>query len=501
MHPELAARLLHTRNLPTPSGVALRVVALAEDPNVELADVANLLLRDPALAAKIMRTANSPLYATQRRVENLRQALTLLGLNGALTLALGFLLSRTLHRPGPPMAPDLVRIWQRAALCATICRVLATHLRMPRGEELMLAGLMRDIGALALAHLEPVLYAEVCRQARDEAELQALERARFGADRAEVGRAIARHWRLPDYLVLAIEESRNLPCSERFVTCVAVAAVVAEAWLAEDAVAARRRAGDALREHLGIERGGFAEILAQVSEAYPEISALFELERTPADPERIESLLEYARELMVLRNLSQLNESHRRAQDAERLVERARAAEEQARRDPLTGTYNRMRLEEVLQKEFDSAARYDWPLSIAFLDLDDFKLVNDRYGHLVGDEVLRNFARLVTRTLRTSDIVARYGGEEFLLVLPGTTAEAASAVLNRLLEIVARTPMAEAAGEVIHVTTSAGLATQGGTDQHASVQDLLRAADEALYAAKRSGRNRVLGEQPDASRA
>ncbi|HMM24785.1 MAG TPA: GGDEF domain-containing protein, partial [Pseudoxanthomonas mexicana] len=148
-------------------------------------------------------------------------------------------------------------------------------------------------------------------------------------------------------------------------------------------------------------------------------------------------------------------------------------------------------LEEVLEKEFDAATRHGWPLSIAFIDLDDFKQVNDRWGHLVGDEVLRNFAKALLRHVRSSDIVARYGGEEFLVVLPGIGEEAAAQVVRRILSEVSGVAMADVGGQPLHITFSAGLATQGALEQFRHVDDLLRAADEALYGAKREGRNRV----------
>src|SRR5690606_6153542 len=102
----------------------------------------------------------------------------------------------------------------------------------------------------------------------------------------------------------------------------------------------------------------------------------------------------------------------------------------QASRDALTGVYNRHQLHSRLEQEFEIAQRHGRPLSIAFIDLDDFKRVNDSHGHLVGDEVLRNFALALQGALRASDVIARYGGEEFLVILPNTTSAAAQAVLQ-----------------------------------------------------------------------
>src|SRR5690606_25489081 len=117
---------------------------------------------------------------------------------------------------------------------------------------------------------------------------------------------------------------------------------------------------------------------------------------------------------------------------------------------PLTGVYNRSQLESVLEKEFETSSRHGWPLSIAFVDLDDFKKINDGWGHLVGDQVLRSFASTLQKHLRSSDIVARYGGEEFLIVLPGTDERSALGVMRRILTEVGQEPMTRVDGRPLH---------------------------------------------------
>src|SRR5690606_36048581 len=114
-------------------------------------------------------------------------------------------------------------------------------------------------------------------------------------------------------------------------------------------------------------------------------------------------------------------------------------------------------------------------------------------GHLVGDQVLRQFAQTVQRTLRSTDLIARYGGEEFLLVLNYSSESSARQVLQRLLEEVSRTPMAIVDGQPVFITFSAGIATHNGEPENRfeSVHELLQAADDVLYGAKREGRNRV----------
>ncbi len=152
-----------------------------------------------------------------------------------------------------------------------------------------------------------------------------------------------------------------------------------------------------------------------------------------------------------------------------------------ARRDPLTGLPNRRALEEQLPQAMARARRGLSPLSVAILDIDHFKVYNDSHGHLAGDEVLRACAKAWDAALRAEDTIGRFGGEEFLVLLPDTSPEQATEVIERLR---AKTPMGQ--------SCSAGLACW---DYAESIDDLLGRADKALYLAKASGRNR-LAEAP-----
>lgn len=165
--------------------------------------------------------------------------------------------------------------------------------------------------------------------------------------------------------------------------------------------------------------------------------------------------------------------------------------EQLASTDPLTGLLNRRALMERLTAELDRAARYEHELVLLMVDLDHFKLINDTYGHLVGDEVLREMSRLLVSEVRTVDIVARYGGEEFVVVLPEQPLGGGTAFAERVRERVAATVFR--AGEVeggVRMTISVGIATYPGENLH-SADELIARADEALYRAKAAGRDRV----------
>lgn len=490
MRPELESQLSNCRNLPSPPGVALRIIELAQDPEVVMATAADAIGLDAALSARMLRIANSPLYASRRRVENLSQALTVLGLNATLTLALGFSLTRC-GTSTHPVAQE--RVWRRSVIAALACRLLGQHAGLRKAEELMLAGLLQDIGVLALLEVLGDDYAQLVERADDNAALLAAERDLLGCDHAAVGGWLARQWNLPALLREAIMESETPVSDTTFNACVAVSGHVADIWIAGTDEArteeAHRHAALQAATRLGLDYAAFLALTEDMLAALPEVCTMFDV--PPAPPARIQALLDQARELLVVRNLREIQEAARARKEADEHEDRARRLAEEVRRDPLTGAYNRSQLEEVLEKEFDAATRHGWPLSIAFIDLDDFKQVNDRWGHLVGDEVLRNFAKSLMRHVRSSDIVARYGGEEFLVVLPGINEEAAAHVVRRILSEVAGAAMAHVNGQPLHITFSAGLATQGALEQFRHVDDLLRAADEALYGAKREGRNRV----------
>ncbi|MBW3612452.1 MAG: diguanylate cyclase [Chloroflexi bacterium] len=181
------------------------------------------------------------------------------------------------------------------------------------------------------------------------------------------------------------------------------------------------------------------------------------------------------------------------------LQERLATAVEAATTDRLTHVANRPMLLATLYDEVERAARYGRPLTVAFIDLDLFKPVNDTYGHEVGDRVLERIAAVLRHNVRRSDTIGRYGGEEFVVVFAETTVDEATAVAEKLRLQVSKERFTVAPGEELGVTVSIGLA--GGHGQPLRVDDLLRDADAAMYAAKSLGRDQtyVFAEADDDS--
>ncbi len=168
---------------------------------------------------------------------------------------------------------------------------------------------------------------------------------------------------------------------------------------------------------------------------------------------------------------------------------------QQARRDsqtdPLTGVGTRRVLEKVLAAEYARAARYNRPFSIAIVDIDNFKQINDQTGHATGDKALKNLAKIMTNTIRSADIVTRYGGDEFVLLMPETEMHNAA----RILERIRRQAKTISIPKFRNVTISCGLAQWNGSPDD-TPQAILKRADAALYQAKNEGRNKVVESNP-----
>jgi diguanylate cyclase (GGDEF)-like protein len=164
--------------------------------------------------------------------------------------------------------------------------------------------------------------------------------------------------------------------------------------------------------------------------------------------------------------------------------------------DGLTGLFNRRHFDRLLVGEVQRTLRYKVPLVVLLLDLDHFKQVNDTYGHPAGDLVLKNVSRVLSAGVRSTDFVARFGGEEMAVILTQTGLPAAAEVAERLRAQIAATPH-DCQGTTLYKTASFGLAAFDGAGTPVSPEELLTRADQALYRAKHSGRNRVEVWSPD----
>lgn len=167
-----------------------------------------------------------------------------------------------------------------------------------------------------------------------------------------------------------------------------------------------------------------------------------------------------------------------------------------ARIDELTGVHNRRSLIELMEQEFKVAMRYGAPLSVVMFDIDDFKQINDSFGHIVGDRVLQYLTQVVRAKLRSADVIGRYGGDEFVILCPHTSAPEALSVAERI-HASSASILVETNKGPLTITISIGIAQMAysnlpGPDKSDTLENLLRCADQAMYASKKAGKNRTV---------
>jgi diguanylate cyclase (GGDEF)-like protein len=490
---ELRKRIESCNNLPSPPGVATKIIRLANDPDADMAKISEVLALDPAITAKILRIANSPMYARQRKTENLRQALMVVGLNATISLALSFSLLKS-WQSDTSGGLDYPLYWRRALLAATASHVIARVIGVKDGEELFLACLIQDIGVMALDRAVPGLYDGLGESQNRHSAWIECERAALGVDHAEVTAWLLERWRFPDrtrQVIAASHDPEGIPKQHAngvFTRCVALASAVADVFLGDRGERGFVQLADAASRYFDIDKATLGELLNEIGTMIPNAESIFETEILSTA--RSEEILEEARDTLMLRSLHVLQVVDDLKHNTDSLEERTKRLEESNKRDPLTNLFNRGYLDGFLVDAYDASGRTDTPLSIAFADLDKFKSVNDTFGHAMGDQILVTTANILKANVRAADVVARYGGEEFILVFPNTEYALLKTICERIVRAFRETRHDVGVKRDLNVTISIGMATHNDGRKFPSVDEFLKAADKALYTAKLQGRNR-----------
>lgn len=491
MNSEMHDYLRSCANLPTLSEVTLCIVKIGRNSDMDLGEVAKLLSSDPVLAEKMLHAANSPLYRQRRRSENLRQALTLLGLNAAVILALGFSLAICLRNVGEQEA-GFNRFWRRALLSGLACRLLGKELGIRSQEELFLAGLLQDIGVVALDIVFSGFYTSAVEGAPDHEAVPTKEREWFDTDHLEVEAWLMREWGLPEYLPLAALASHDLGEAHvpvnltSFIGCVAVSGRLADIFLASKLETAIATATHAARTCLGMDNQALDRVLTQMVASVPEIEALFERPILPAT--QAMSVINQARDLLSEHDPQPLQRTTKtKCKGAEELPlvdnDYDKSCEEQRHRVAVLGAFSRSHFNESLSKEFALANELRWPLSLVFLEFDPLNTSFD-------DAALMVIAQKIQAGLRQGDVLARHDGNKFVLLLPGIGLVAAHKVIDRVRSCVEAAEYPRPLAKALRTTVSAGAAAHmDGGRCFEKPEDLLQAAERALYLAKRESRD------------
>jgi diguanylate cyclase (GGDEF)-like protein len=485
MNDQLLNRVKECPNLPSLPAIAMQVLELATRSDIDITEIASIISKDPAMSGKILKTVNSSFYGRSQHVSTISHALVILGWQSVKTLVLGFSLVSNLTRSKSKGFKHLT-YWKRSVFAATAARQISAKANLVQQEEAFLAALLMDIGMLVLDLVVGEPYGDVHAKTNSHEELAAVEAADLGGTHAEVGGVIAEQWKLPPLLAIPILRHHDAeaiadPTLKRLTQIVHLGSRCADVFVDEDptqAIAAVRLGLNAL---CGLSEADSDAMLKDIGTLTKEVATLFEINIGAVA--EYETILKRANEALVEITLqAQMQTSQLKEQNV--------TLQKAATIDGLTGLHNRAHFDHFMAEQFASAAKDRSILSLLLMDVDNFKSINDKYGHAAGDAVLRYLGKLLKSAARAQDVAARYGGEEFCLVLVGTPRMTAATVAESIRRAIHAQPIAVGT-EMIAVTASIGVASFEPGSPFREVSHLLKAADLAVYAAKKGGRNCV----------
>lgn len=488
----LASRI---ERLPTLPAVAVEVLELTRDPGVSIDDLIAVVSRDPALSARLVRLANSSVFRRGDPVSTLREASLRLGIKTVKVMALSFTLAQAVPRRADSRF-DHASFWRRAIVTTVAARTLARLVRCPYEDEAFLCGLLGRIGELVLAEWsdpsQPVGQLVVSDGGKTPAPSEMSPDDVLYA----LGSQLLRHWHLPEIIWRSVwfqSRPEQVPPD-----CPPPVRAIAQVLRVADATATFIGGGG---------EGRAVAHVAELADRYFGFSALqtesfvigleggiFETAMllntgTPCT-EGHDALLERARQQLVAVSLDAAVDLQTVSQRAEALEQHNRELIDRLHIDALTGLPDRARFESFLEAQVQrcAARRRPEPLSVLMIDVDGFKEVNDAYGHLAGDQLLRGVADALRAAVRSGSFVGRIGGDEFVAVLPGVGIDHLEGIAERI-----RLRVSERAVEIdgmrLTATVSIGAACSRWTRNQHEGLGLVARADALLYQAKHAGRN------------
>ena len=479
--------LMGIDKLPTLPGIAIRILELVKKKNSNLNEIADIISSDPPLSAAVLKTINSSLFGLSSKITTVPRAVSMLGIDAVKNLALSFSLIKA-NRNGDNNFFNFSGYWKDSLVGAVSSKLIAKNLCPDEAEDAFFLGLLHNIGILTIVQCMPKQYSLVLQEKpQSHSDFHQAESQILGFNHMEVGEYLSRKWGFPEIFTIPIRfhhypeqlEGRHDNRIELFTKILHTASAFIDFFSIPDKTLGLGLIDSHIKAYGFCGKLKPEEILLQVQEQAASAFPLFKLKM---DKETDYSkIIEEARDELINVSSDTLN----RFFEQQKQIERLRTL---ATHDGLTGLLNHQKFNETLEIEMGRSKRYRNPLSLIFADIDYFKQVNDTYGHLAGDHALRVISTFLRDQVRTSDIVARYGGEEFGIILPEIPVEGAIAAIERLRRGLSELQIKYEGKKLTNITLSFGVASFS-SEENISKNDFLKQADEAMYRAKRNGRN------------
>ena len=485
--------------------VAMQVISECGDVDADFSRIETYISADPALAARVLRMANSTMFGGHRRVGSVRDALVRLGLNVTRVAVMGFALAADLSRKAPE-GFDRDYYWRFALGTASAARLVAQMIHLQGADSAFAAGLLQDLGVLALHCVFPERYGEVVAEAADPTAepLWQIESRRLGAVHPEVGATLLCEWGVPASIHQPIqyhhmaETDACRQCGARVAQLAGVlqfADAAARVLADPEGAPAPSNVFEIAYRHFDFSMETTAGLMDQVHQALSETAEIFDLD--PATLPNLATLRQRVAAEMTDAVL-EAEVTHRgereRAQEGMRRVEHLHAnlaaLQDKLVHDDLTRVLVRSEFMRQLEENLAWHSDTEMPMSVVMLDIDHFKRVNDDLGHLSGDKLLKFVGEYLHSHIRQNEVAGRYGGDEFTLLINGLDLERSVLCVERLLREV--TEQSRFVVDRLNgITLSAGLAFAPCVSAGLTAETFLHKADGALYVAKRAGRNCV----------
>jgi len=505
---ELISAVLSSDDLPTLPPVASKLVALTANEDTTFTDIANLVSQDIALSAKILKVSNSAFYGFPQEIGSIHQAASILGTNalGSLVLSFSFL---SMGSGGGKSQFNFEDFWQRSLAAGVASKLILEQVKGADTEEIFISGLLQNMGQLIFCSTFTEQYDEVLSAIeRDKTDCREAECSVFGVDHSFIGYEVAKNWGFPPALILPIlyhhtpedyrgEDKKVLLASKAMY----LSDILVNILYSDKPEDYNRRFKSESKRLLGFKTGDIEKILENLHHEVAQVGSSFGMKFGELKP--IHEILQEANIRLSHLNLDyeQMNKQLIKAKISlesltKELKEKNSLLDDMAHIDGLTEVYNNRYFQGALDKELSRVTRNSGHFSLVLIDIDLFKKFNDTYGHLVGDFVLVEFAKVLEQNLREYDVLARYGGEEFVIILPDTNEEGAFTVAEKLRRAV-ETHSFKDAKSTYNVTASFGISWfDSGEEEKPDKKGLIKMADEALYEAKDQGRNKVVNYKP-----